>query len=237
MIFCHEEILNTEYRYNAPLYYSAEVSRLVRISTPRVHRWLEGYNYSYESKLVSQPPVVQKQCEDVPRSSYASFNDLVDLLFIKHFLEHGLSLQKLRKALKEAEQILGTSHFIHQSFYTDGKNICLRVKEKGDAILELLTGGQWVIKEFIEQLAHQIVFDDATKLARRWFPPDGDQLVVLDPLVAFGKPTIWKKGITTENVYGLYVAEGEKVQSICDWMDLEPKEVNAAAKFESRLVA
>jgi uncharacterized protein (DUF433 family)/DNA-binding transcriptional MerR regulator len=226
-----------EYRYNAPLYYSAEVSRFVHINVARVHRWLEGYKYSYKSKLVAQPPVVSTMRDYILLSSYASFNDLVDLLFIKHFLDYGLSLQKLREAFKEAEQILGTAHFVHQSFFTDGKNICLKVKEKGNAILQLLSGGQWVIKEFIEQLAHQIVFDDATKLARRWFPPEGDQLVVLDPLISFGKPTIWKKGITTENVYSLYVAEGEKEKPVCDWMGLEPKEVIAAAKFESRLVA
>ena len=227
----------TEYRYNAPLYYSAEVSRLARISTARIHRWLEGYTYSYESRLVSQPPVVKKESEDIPRSSYASFNDLVDLLFIKHFLDYGLSLQKLRKALIEAEQILGTSHFIHRSFFTDGKNICLRIREKGDAILQLLSGGQWVIKKLIEQLAHQIDFDDATKFARRWFPPEGDRLVVLDPLISFGKPTIWKKGITTENIFNLYVAEGKKEAPVCDWMGLESREVLAAAKFEYHLVA
>jgi len=69
MISCHEETLNTEYRYDAPLYYSAEVSRLVRISTARVRGWLEGYDYSYESRLVSQPPVVHQkdeQINDVP---------------------------------------------------------------------------------------------------------------------------------------------------------------------------
>jgi uncharacterized protein (DUF433 family)/DNA-binding transcriptional MerR regulator len=226
-----------ENRYNAPLYYSAEVSRLACISVPRVHRWLEGYNYSYESRLVSQPPVVQIKRERIARSSYASFNDLVDLLFIKHFLDYGLSLQKLRLALAEAEQILGTSHFVHQKFFTDGKNICLKVREKGDAILQLLSGGQWVIKEFIEQLAYQIDFDDATKYARRWFPPEGNRLVVLDPLISFGKPTIWKKGITTEHVFSLYIAEGKKEGPVCDWMDLEPREVLAAAKFETRLSA
>jgi uncharacterized protein (DUF433 family) len=227
----------TEYRYNAPLYYSAEVSRLVCISSARVHRWLEGYNYSYESKLVTQPPIVKKKDEDLLRSSYASFNDLVDLLFIKHFLDHGISLQKLRKALIEAEQLLGTAHFAHQSFFTDGNNICLRLKNTGGAILQLLTGGQWVIKEFIEQLAYQIEFDDATKFARRWFPPEGDHLVVLDPLIAYGKPSIWKKGIPTENIFSLFVAEGEKVDPVCDWMGLESNEVLAAAKFETRLIA
>jgi len=76
-----------------------------------------------------------------------------------------------------------------------------------------------------------------TNLARRWFPPEGDQLIVLDPLVCFGKPAILNKGITTENVYDLYVAEGGNKTRICKWFGLDQKEVDAAINFESHLVA
>lgn len=222
-----------------PLYFSAEISRFVKISQPRVHRWLEGYQYFYQSEVKQQPPLITKNAQEVFHPTYASFYDLIDLLFIKHFLDYGISLQKLRKALAEAEEILGTPHFVHQSFFTDGSNICLLIKEKGkgDAILELLSGGQWVIKELIQQLAHQIDFDKVTNLARRWFPPEGNQLIVLDPLVCFGKPAIFNKGITTENVYDLYIAEQGNKSRICKWLRLDEKELDAAINFESRLVA
>ncbi len=224
-------------RYDVPLYYSAEVARFVHLSTGRVHRWLKGYDYPYEARRVSQPPVMHDKEKDDSRSNYASFNDLVELLFIRHFLSYRITLQKLRRALKEAAQRLGTSHFVHQSFFTDGKNVCLKIKTKGNPILELLSGGQLAIKEVIVQLAHQIDFDDATKLARRWFPPEGNRLVVLDPLVSFGRPSIWGKGITTERIYDFYVAEGKQEKAVCDWLGLESKEVLAAATFETHLAA
>lgn len=224
-------------QYNYPIYYPAEVSRLVKISTPRVHRWLIGYEYDYASERIKQPPVVKRKWDDNDHRNYASFYDLVDLLFVKHFLKYGISLQKLRKAFKEAEDIIGTPHFVHQNFFTDGKKICLKVKDTGGAILELLSNGQWVISEIIAQLAHQVDFDSATKFACRWFPPEGDHLVVLDPWISFGRPAIFKKGVMTENIYGFYIAEGKKEQSVCNWMGLERKEVLAAVKFEEHLAS
>ncbi|MBN1273426.1 MAG: DUF433 domain-containing protein, partial [Candidatus Aminicenantes bacterium] len=105
------------------------------------------------------------------------------------------------------------------------------------AILELLSNGQWVISNIIEQLAHQIDFDKTTEFAKRWFPQSGNRLVVLDPLVSFGRPSIVRKGITTENIYDLYIAEERKIDIICKWLNLTEKEVTAAVRFESRYAA
>jgi uncharacterized protein (DUF433 family) len=226
-----------ENQYNVPMYFTAETARLVNISRYRVRRWLEGYYYAYAAGRRKQQPVVRKGWQDKDYPHYASFLDLVDLLFVKRFLDYGLSLQKLRRALEEAKEILGTDHFARQSFFTDGKNICLKIGKKGDAILELLSDGQWVISDIIKQLAHQIDFDESTELARRWFPSEGNGLVVLDPLVSFGRPIIAEKGITTENIYDLFVAEKEKIRPVCDWMDLASEEVEAAMKFERHLAA
>lgn len=224
-----------EEQFNVPIYFTAETARLVGISRYRVRRWLEGYEYDCVSGRRRQRPVVRKGWQDQVYYNYASFLDLVDLLFVKQFLDYGLSLQKLRKAFDEAKEILGTNHFARQSFFTDGKNICLQVKDKGDAILELLSDGQWVISDVIKLLAHQIDFDKSSELARRWFPIEGSRIIVLDPMVSFGRPIIAEKGITTESIYDLFIAEGEKMRPVCDWMALEFKEVEAAVEFEVSL--
>ncbi len=223
--------------YDSPIYYAAEAARLVNISKYRVRRWLQGYVYTWKEERRKQKPVISRNLKDQNYPSYASFLDLVDLLFVKRFLDYGLPLQRLRKAFDEAKEILGTNHFAHQSFFTDGKNICLKIQEKGDAILELLSDGQWAISDIVKQLAHQIEFDSSTEIARRWFPLEGDGLVVLDPLVSFGRPIINKKGITTENIYDLFVAEGKKIHPVSKWMDLSSEEIEAAVKFERCLVA
>jgi len=229
-------IEKTEMVLDQPMYTAAEASRLVGISAVRVRRWLQGYSYEYGSQRRKQRPVIQRNGTE--GTSYASFLDLIDLLFVKQFLAYpGLSLQKLRKALDEASTILDTKHFARQSFFTNGDKIYLKVKKEGDAILELLSGGQWVIKQVIIELAHQIDFDHPSGLARRWHPLGPDDLIVLDPFVSFGRPTIVGKGVATLNIYDLFVAEGKDTNQVCRWLDLDQQEVEAAVRFEKRLAA
>jgi uncharacterized protein (DUF433 family)/DNA-binding transcriptional MerR regulator len=216
-------------------YPAAEVARLVGLNAVRVRRWLRGYTYRYEEAIHSQAPVIRPERTD--RTTYASFLDLIDLLFVKQFLDHGLSLQRIRKALQEAVRLLGTEHFARSTFFTDGRNVYLKVKNEGDAILELLSGGQWVIAPIIRQLAEQIDFESSTGVARRWYPCGPDGLVVLDPTVSFGRPTLVGRGIATASVYDLYIGENKQIEAAAEWLNLAHREVTAAVAFEERLAA
>lgn len=218
-----------------PMYSSAEASRFVNLNPTRVRRWLHGYGYEYRKNIRRQRPVIHRQATE--GTSYASFLDLIDLLFVKGFLDHGLSLQRVRRALCEAEEILGTNHFARESFFTDGRNIYLQVRESGDAILQLLSNGQWVIPDIIRQLARQIEFDRATGLARRWYPKGCEGLIVLDPLMSFGRPIVATKRITTSNIYDFFIAEKSSIRAVCSWMSLSKEEVEAAVSFEKELAA
>jgi uncharacterized protein (DUF433 family)/DNA-binding transcriptional MerR regulator len=222
-----------EPRWDRATYPAAEVGRLVGLHPSRVRRWLRGYKYHYDSEVHHQDPVVSRT-HDGPRT-YASFLDLVDLLFVKGFLDHGLSLQRVRKALEEATRILGTAHFARKSFFTDGRDIYLQVKEAGDDILELLSGGQWVIAPVIMELAEQIDFEAPSGLARRWYPLGPKEPVVLDPSVSFGRPSVEGTGIATANVFDFFRAEGEDLGATMKWLELEAHQVEAAVQFERKL--
>jgi len=226
---------------DAPAYTIAEASQLTGLSKDRTRRWLQGYDYSY---LLSQSTAIirRRQAPVVRRgrtagTPYASFLDLIDLLFVKEFLAHGISLQRLRKALDEAQQILGKLHFAHESFFTDGRSIYLQVKNAGDAIMELLNNGQWVIAPIILELAQKIEFDKTTKLARRWYPRGSQFPVVVDPLISFGRPALLKRGVATANVYDLFLAEGQDISATSVWLGLAVSDARAAVEFEQQLAA
>ncbi len=229
------EILDT------PIYNPAYVSRLIDLSTGRVKRWLQGYEYSYisndsgEEVWRHKDPVIGREDSDVP--NYASFLDLIDLLFVKQFLKKGLSLQKIRKALNEAQALAGGHHFAQRMFFTDGKNIYMQVRDDANSLLELLSGGHWVISQFIKELAQQIEFDEPSGFAAKWFPLGKTGLVVIDPKVSFGRPTIIGKNISTDNIYDYYLGENENISKVCKWLDLSQDQVNAAIKFETTLNA
>ncbi len=222
-----------------PAYSVTETGRLAGLTVGRVRRWLRGYEYAYGDAVRGQPPVIQS----LPiQGSYASFLDLVDLLFVKRFLDYGVSLQKVRRALDEARGLLGTDHFARQTFFTDGGSIFLRLQEgaagdRGEAILELMSGGQWVIAPVIRELAQQIEFESPEGLAKRWYPLGRNRPVVLDPMVAYGAPSIAGRGVKTTNVHDLFVAEGESLASVRTWWELSDDEIRAAVDFERQLAA
>ena len=153
-----------------PMYSPTLTARLVGLRTERVRRWLRGYEYTYTPQRLGtstrrhQKAVVRRG--EAATSPFASFLDLIDLLFVKRFVEYGLSIQRLRQALAEADRILDGHHFAQRRFWTEGRNIYLEIHgSDAEALLELLSGGQWAIAPIIKQGARQIDFDELTGLA------------------------------------------------------------------------
>lgn len=224
------------------MYSQATASRLVGLDSGRVRRWLQGYEYTYAPKSTAakrrrrQSPLVRRR--GTLGSQYASFVDLVDLLFVKKFVEHGISVQRLRKALEEAVELTGDHHFAQRRFWTDGRKIYLQIKDRpAEALLELLSGGQWVIAPIIKQVAHQIEFDAITGISMRWFPLGKEKSVVVDPSVAFGAPTIAGRGVQTANIFDLYEGEGRDLRRVSAWLELPAEAVQNAVEFEQTLAA
>lgn len=224
-------------RYTDPVYPAAEAARLVGLHPARVHRWVKGYRYRHASTVRRQSPVVRRKAKGAT-SSYVSFFELVELLLVKQFLDHGISLQRVRKALSEAGSIVGGGHLAQRVFFADGTEIFLRVQGKDNAIMHLLSGGQWAIAAIIEELGKQIkFFDPPREYARLWYPRGQDGHIVINPVVSFGSPSLAGRGIATANVYDLFVAEGENHQAVEDWWGITRSEVVAAVEFERSLEA
>ncbi len=224
-----------------PAYTLAEVSRLSGLSTSRVARWLKGYRYKYPiaggeiTRVGRQEAVIRRQgTKNIP---YASFMDLIDLLFVKAFLEKGFTLQRLRLALDEARELLGTNHFARQKFFTSGHELFLELPQGSRNVMALMHNGQWAIAPLIIELGHKIDFYRVSGIATRYYPLGRQGHIVIDPRISFGRPSIIGRGIATENVYDLYIGEGRKVEKVSRWLNVPKKEVNAAVRFEQNLYA
>lgn len=229
----------------APRYSVASAARLAALNATRVRRWLRGYYYSYATRVGAQMrtghsgPVVGR--DEAADSPYASFLDLVDLLFVKQFVDGGISLQRVRKALVEVEEVTGQRHFAREIFFTDGRSIWLQIGDRGldhgSCLLDLFSNRQWMFAPVIMQIAKKIDFEAVTGYAEKYYPTGKDGLVVVDPAISFGRPTIVRRGTPTEVIYDLFLGERENIGRVCSWMDLEPREVEAAVAFERRLAA
>jgi len=95
--------------WDVPTYTTSVAGRLVGLRRERVRRWLLGYEYDYTRAgeatrhRVKKAPVIHREGGD---AAFASFLDLIDLLFVRKFLDAGVSLQKLRRALDEADSLI-----------------------------------------------------------------------------------------------------------------------------------
>lgn len=216
---------------SAPTYSIAETSRLTEISRGRVSRYLRGYKY-YGGEL---DPVISRSIP--PESTYASFLDLIDLLFVKRFIERGFSLQFIRKALEDAREYLGTPHFARSKFFTSRDKIILELP--ANHMVALLTDGQTAMNEVIKQVYDKLDFEEVTRFGfvRRWYPRGKEGFIVIDPTISYGRPTIVGSGIATENVFDLYLGENEKIEPVKNWFQLPRHHIQAAVRFETSLAA
>jgi len=224
---------------DTPAYPTAEAARLVRLSRGRVKRWLEGYEFEYETK--SQPFIRHSRKKPVIRdsqyrsSAYVSFLDLIDLLLIREFLKQGFSLQELRLLFDEVRERKQIHHLAYETFFTLGKNVFWEMSQ--GSLMKLSSGGQLALSQLITELGHQIDFDEETKIAIRWFPMHPDRNVVIDPRVSFGHPIISGRRITTSALFDLYNAEKQDAEHVCKWMNISSDQLESAVRFESLLAA
>jgi uncharacterized protein (DUF433 family) len=216
---------------NAPAYSINFTSHLVGIPKWSVSRYLRGY-FEYKSQ-VQQPPIIE---QSESGSKYASFLDLIDLLFIKEFLKRGFTIQYLRIALEEAKKYLGTPHFARSEFFTSKNEIVLKLPKTGN-LIALMTGGQLTIPEITEKLNDKLDFEDITGsgFVRRWYPKGKNGLIVIDPQISFGKPTIIGHSVPTSNIYDLYLGENENYSSVCNWFNIPLPKIETAVQFEHSL--
>jgi len=221
---------------NEPIYPVFQISSLVGIKRWTVKRYLQGYFYEYNvgstSRIGHQPPVVNPD----EKTYYASFLDLIDLLYVKEFLKRGFSLYFLRKALSEARERLGTPHFARSVFFTSGDQIVLKLPKDGN-LIALMTHGQLTIQEITEKLSAKLDFENVTEFgfAQRWYPHGKRGHIVIDPRKSFGQPTLIGYGTSTSNIYDLYKGEDGKVESVSKWFNIPANKITTAVRFEHSL--
>lgn len=216
---------------SAPAYSISETSRLTGIKKWSVSRWLRGYKY-YGGEI---DPVIRREIPS--ESTYASFLDLIDLLFVRKFIEFGFSLQHIRKALDEAREYLGTQHFARSKFFTGSKEMILELPEGN--MVALLRDGQRAMGEVIQTVYDKVDFEEVTEFGfvRRWYPKGKQGYIVIDPQISFGRPTIIGSGIATENIFDLFLGENEKIGPVESWFQIPRHHIQAAIRFETSLAA
>jgi uncharacterized protein (DUF433 family) len=165
-----------------------------------------------------------------------SFRDLIELRFVKAFVDAGVGLLAIRNCLAFARECVNDDRpFSTRRFKTDGKTIFLESMERsGETKLLDLKRHQYVFSHVIERTFRDLDIEDDT--VARWRPFKGKQSIIIDPNRAFGQPIAARFGIPTVALAEAVTAEGS-VGRVARLYDVTPVVVRDAMEFEKSLRA
>jgi uncharacterized protein (DUF433 family) len=221
------------------VYTHREAAMLAGIRPERVARWVRGYRFKGRAGQPSaSAPIFESDWEIQPGAPVTlSFLDLVEMLFVKAFLDEGVSMPTIRKAALEGARLFQVKHpFCVKRFETDGRTIFASIeKEAHDERLVDLARKQAVFKQVIRPLLHKLRFD-VKGFAASWWPRGESFPVVLDPARSFGAPIVAKRGIPTRILAGPVLA-GDPVEFVARMYRATVREVESAVAFEQEMAA
>jgi uncharacterized protein (DUF433 family) len=218
--------------FGVGIYSVSEASRLTGVSARRVRGWLAGYEDAGE-------PALRGQLQPVEGRIALGFLDLLEIRFVKHFLERRVSWRTIRLAAAKARLRFHTDHpFALRRFVTDGRDIfAATAEETVDRRLEDLVRDQYAMFAILEPLLTEGIEFDEAGMASSWRPDDRHlPQVVLDPRRSYGHPIVSSAGVPTARIYEAFRA-GNGVERIAAWFQIEPAEVRQAVDFELRFAA
>lgn len=216
------------------LYTAGEASLYTGISASDIRRWMFGYS----SHGVDHPGLWTPELSFLDEN-LLGFHDLLEIRFVHAFRQHGVSLQAIRSASRQAAEMFDQRYpFTCRRFQTDGRDIFATVlDETGDEALLDLVKRQYAFKQVIKPSLYEGIDYTLEGSAQRWYPLKRSKAVVLDPARNFGKPVLTSVGIDTATLYQAFQAEGQNSKRVAMLFEIPIAAVDAAVTYEHGIAA
>jgi len=200
-----------------------------------------AYGYAQAAHYVGVPVKTLRRWagEDglfvAPAADALSFNNLAEAHLIKAMRKkHRISLQSIRRALRELAHLRKSSHpLLDESFETDGIDLCVRDR---DAVLNLSRQSQREFREFVSLYLHRIDRDQSGRVVS-FFPfivaegLDEPKSVSINPTISFGKPVLAGTGVSTSVIVGRFKAR-DSVDELSREYGVAPAVLEDAIRWE-----
>lgn len=216
------------------LYTPSEASRYTGIPAADIRRWLFGYSV----KGVQYPRLWMSAMAELNEHTLG-FQDLLEIRFVHAFRQHGVSLQAIRNASRQASRMFNQAYpFTCKRFQTDGRDIfATLLSDTGDESLLDLVKKQYAFEQVIKPSLYEGIDYNIAGAAQCWYPVRHSQTIVLDPCHNFGKPILSAFGIDTSVIFSAYQAEGADARRVAQLYEIPVTAVEAAIDYEHRKAA
>ncbi|MGI9179025.1 MAG: DUF433 domain-containing protein [Longimicrobiaceae bacterium] len=210
----------------------AEAARYVRLPPATLRSWVAGRAYPTREGTSRFPALIHPGDS---KRKLLSFNNLIEAHVLRALrTEHGVSIKAVREAVRYAERELGIGRLLLSN------ELCTHAGElfldRYGQSVHLSRSGQLAMRRLFEAHLKRVEWD-ASDFPRRLYPfvrgeaEDAPRLIVIDPTLAFGRPILESKGISTSTIAARLDA-GESVADLVDDYGIEPKEVEEAVLYE-----
>jgi uncharacterized protein (DUF433 family) len=217
---------------NRPAYTVNEAARYLKIAPATLRSWVVGRPYPKGAGTAHSNPLIRAAKNPPPT---LSFWNLIEAHVLRSLrTDHSVKMDALRRAIRYAEQSLHVARLLlSPELRTDAGRLLL---ERYGQLIDLSASGQVAMRRlFTEHLAR--VEWDEWKFPVRLFPVTSSDVmtsgkpIAIDANVAFGRPVLAQRGITTGTIVERMDA-GESVADLADDYDLSSEEIMEAVLYE-----
>jgi uncharacterized protein (DUF433 family) len=213
-------------------YTLAEAARYSRLPVATLRSWVLGREYPTTAGGGRFPPLIRPASRRPP---LLSFSNLVEAYILRSLrTEHGVSVRALRKALAYAEKALDIDRLLlRPELRAEAGKIFL---DRYGELIELSASGQLAMRRLLETYLKRVEWD-STKFPARLYPfvfadePNDERSIVIDPRIAFGRPVLLRRGVSTSAI-AERIDAGESVEDLAADYNLESSEIEQAALYE-----
>lgn len=213
---------------NVAAYTVAEAAHYIRIPPQTLRAWVAGQSYGQHS---GRPPFHALITAQQYAPIRLSFNNLIEAYTLRALrTKHGVSIEAAREAIDFAERAFVLDRlFLCPELRTGAGELFLM---KYGEFVNLNRSGQMAIAKLLKDHLKRIELDDLN-LPVRLYPVDTDtnKTIVIDPRIAFGRPVIARRGISTTAILDR-VNAGESEEEIAQDYGLDHTEVEEAIVYE-----
>lgn len=215
-----------------PAYTLAEGARYLKVAPATLRSWVVGRAYPKAEGLGQFRPLIRPAKKQPPT---LSFWNLIESHVLRSLrTDHGVSMDALRKALTYAEKTLDIERLLlSPELRTDAGKLLL---ERYGKLIELSASGQIAMRHMFNEHLARVEWDN-WKFPVRLYPfsssntPANNRPIAIDAQIAFGRPVIVSRGISTGAI-AERIDAGETTTALAEDYGLSVQEIEEAVLYE-----
>ena len=218
-------------RRDQPAYSIAEAARYVRVAPATLRSWVAGRPYKKLGGTAFFEPLIQTAD---PSKHLLSFHNLVEAHVLRALrVQHAVKVKEVREAARYAQKAFKIDRLLlSPELRAQAGQLFL---DRYGELVNLSKSGQLAMRKLLEAYLERV--DWKGHLPVRLYPFVSGELVidrriVIDPEIAFGRPVISRRSVSTATI-AERIDAGESVRDLAEDYDLRPEEIEEAVLYES----